>query len=260
VVTVGDSGTVRRDGATIAELGSCCNVVFPFAGGTVAAGQLGTVFDAATGTALHQHRSPINCMASYTAPDGTPELVVGTYTGEAIRLGRASDGTLSWRGDVRLHDNAIKGVAIAGDVLFSVCATGAAGFHRLPDFTLIAEVPNAHDRIANGAAALSDGRFASVGRDLTLRFWSSQGERLAAVPTPHENSIKCVAVDPHTDLVATGGYHGRVAVYDPAAGRWAHNVRPTTAGISSLYASGTPRRFLASSYDGKVYPIDVPKP
>jgi WD40 repeat protein len=255
--TVGDSGTVRRDGETVAELGSCCNVVFGFDGLMVAAGQLGTVFDALSGAALHQHRSPINCMAAYTGPDGQPELVVGTYTGEGIRLVRDADGGLAWRGDVRLHDNAVKGLAIAGDVLFSVCATGAAAFHRLPGFELVAEVPAAHARIANGAAALSDGRFASVGRDLTLRLWAPDGQRQAVIRTPHTNSIKCVAVDPATDLIATGGYHGRVAVYHPARQRWVADVRPTTAGISSLCATGTPGKFLASSYDGNVYPVTV---
>jgi len=255
VFTVGDSGTVRRGDEVTAELGSCCNVVFPFAGMAVAGGQLGTVFDAITGAKLHQHRSPINCMASYTDPDGRPELIVGTYTGEAIRLVSTEDGRLVWRGDVRLHHNAVKGVAIAGDVLFSVCATGAAAFHRLPTFDLIAEVPAAHSRIANGAAALSDGRFASVGRDLMLRFWAPDGRQLAAQPTPHRNSIKCVAVDPATDLVATGGYHGRVAVFDPETLQWVADARPTTAGISSLCPAGTPGRFLASSYDGSVYRI-----
>jgi toxoflavin biosynthesis protein ToxC len=254
--TVGDSGAVRRGGEVVAELGSCCNVIFPFAGRMLAGGQLGTLFDATTGARLYQHRSPINCMASYTGPDG-PELVAGTYTGEGVRLVAGADGGLAWRGNVRLHDNAIKGVAVANGVLFSVCATGAAAFHRLPDFELVAEVPQAHDRIANGAAALPDGRFASVGRDLMLRLWAPDGRRLAAVGTPHRNSIKCVAVDPRTSLVATGGYHGRVAVYDPDARRWVADVRPTTAGISSLCPGDAPGRFLASSYDGSIYPVTV---
>ena len=154
-----------------------------------------------------------------------------------------------------LHSNAIKGVAIADGVLFSVCATGAAALHRLPSFERIAEIPGAHTRIANGAAALRDGRFASVGRDLMLRLWAPDGRQLAAVTTPHENSIKCVAVDPRTNFVATGGYHGRVAVYDPDKDAWVADVRPTTAGISSLCCTGVPGRFLASSYDGNVYPV-----
>lgn len=157
----------------------------------------------------------------------------------------------------RIQDNAVKGIAVQGEVLFSVCATGAARWHALPDLKLLAANEAAHARIANAADALPDGRFVSVGRDLTLRIWTAAGEEQAVVTTPHRNSIKCVAVDPHTGLIATGGYHGRVAVHDPAAGTWVCDERPTTAGISALAPAGSPGRFLASSYDGRVYGIEA---
>lgn len=255
--TVGDSGIVRRDDETVAELGSCCNFVTPVAGTVVSGGQLGALYDATTGAMLYQHRSPLNCAAVHKASDGDM-LVVGTYTGEALVLRDEAGTGLKLVGEHRIQDNAIKGVAIQGDVLFSVCATGAARWHSLPDLKLVAGNDEAHARIANGAAALPDGRFVSVSRDLTLRIWTAGGEQQAVVPTPHRNSIKCVAVDPHTSLIATGGYHGRVAVYDPAAGEWVRDERPTTAGISALTAAGSPGRFLASSYDGRVYEIETP--
>lgn len=254
--TVGDSGTVRRDDVVVAELGSCCNFVTAVAGTVVSGGQLGALYDATTGALLYQHRSPLNCAAVHTTSDGET-LIVGTYTGEALIL-RDGDGTGLKLVDVRrIQENAVKGVAVQGEVLFSVCATGAARWHALPDLKLLAAKEAAHARIANAADALPDGRFVSVGRDLTLRIWTAAGEELAVVTTPHRNSIKCVAVDPHTGLIATGGYHGRVAVHDPAAGTWVCDERPTTAGISALAPAGSPGRFLASSYDGRVYGIEA---
>ncbi|MGX1757084.1 WD40 repeat domain-containing protein [Streptomyces lydicus] len=255
--TVGDSGTVRRDDEVSAELGSCCNFVTPVAGTVVSGGQLGALYDARTGAVLHQHRSPLNCAAVHTSPDGDV-LVVGTYTGEALVLRDEAGTGLKLVGEHRIHENAVKGVAVQGDVLFSVCATGAARWHSLPDLKSVAGDDAAHARIANGAAALPDGRFVSVSRDLTLRIWTADGEQQDVVPTPHRNSIKCVAADPHTGLIATGGYHGRVAVYDLGAGAWVRDARPTTAGISALAAAGVPGRFLASSYDGRVYEIEAP--
>ncbi|MEU3985775.1 WD40 repeat domain-containing protein [Streptomyces sp. NPDC026672] len=252
--TVGDSGTVRREGEVLTELGSCCNFITPVAGTVVSGGQLGALYDATTGAVLHQHRSPLNCAAVHTTSDGDT-LVVGTYTGEALVLRDETGTGLKLIGEQRIQHNAIKGMAVQGDVLFSVCATGAASWHSLPDLRSVAGHDEAHTRIANGAAALPDGRFASVGRDLTLRIWSAAGEREAVVTTPHRNSIKCLAVDPHTGLIATGGYHGRVAVYDPGTGEWVGDERPTTAGISALTPSGSPGRFLASSYDGHVYDV-----
>ncbi|MFG2748493.1 WD40 repeat domain-containing protein [Streptomyces xanthophaeus] len=254
--TVGDSGTVRRDEDVVSELGSCCNFITPVAGTVVSGGQLGALYDATTGALLHQHRSPLNCAAVHTAADGSETLVVGTYTGEALVLRDEGSG-LQLVGEHRIQDNAIKGVAVQGDVLFSVCATGAAKWHALPDLKPVADNAAAHARIANGAAGLPDGRFVSVSRDLTLRIWTAAGEQQAVVTTPHLNSIKCVAVDPHTSLIATGGYHGQVAVYDPGAGEWVCDTRPTPAGISALAPGGAPGRFLASSYDGCVYEITV---
>ncbi|MGW6861721.1 WD40 repeat domain-containing protein [Streptomyces xanthophaeus] len=254
--TVGDSGTVRRDEDVVTELGSCCNFITPVAGTVVSGGQLGALYDATTGALLHQHRSPLNCAAVHAAADGSETLVVGTYTGEALVLRDEGSG-LQLVGEHRIQDNAIKGVAVQGDVLFSVCATGAAKWHALPDLKPVADNAAAHARIANGAAGLPDGRFVSVSRDLTLRIWTAAGEQQAVVTTPHLNSIKCVAVDPHTSLIATGGYHGQVAVYDPGAGEWVCDTRPTPAGISALAPGGAPGRFLASSYDGCVYEITV---
>jgi toxoflavin biosynthesis protein ToxC len=256
-ITVGDSGRVAVDRVSGTSLGSCCNFLIDAGGHTFAGGQLGTLFDAASGAVLYQHRSPLNCATTYRGADGDIELLIGAYTGEGIRFALRPDGRVEHVGDVQLHDNAVKGVASSHDVLFSVCATGAAAFRRLPDLSPIATVEGAHTRISNGAAGLPDGTFASVGRDLVLRLWSPEGERTAAVETPHENSIKCVTADPQTGLVATGGYHGRVAIYDPRTATWVANARPTTAGISSLTPGGDPGTFLASSYDGNVYTVSA---
>lgn len=252
VWTVGDAGIVRRDGEIVARPGSCCNFLTPYAGRVFTGGQLGIVFDATTGEAIHQHRSPLNC--GVVVRSGERELlVVGAYTGEGLVFEAHANGRVEHVQTVQLHDNAVKSVAANRDTLFSVCATGAAAFHATSDFSRRALLEDAHDRISNGAAVMPDARFASVARDLKLRLWD--GTRAETIDTPHENSIKCVAVDPVTGYVATGGYHGRVAVYDPAGRRWVANVRPTMAGISSITTTGEPGRFLASSYDGRVYPV-----
>ncbi|MGA4845761.1 WD40 repeat domain-containing protein [Streptomyces sp. G5(2025)] len=256
VFSVGDSGTVRRDGAKVSEIGSCCNFLIPFHGTVVTGGQLGSLHDAVSGKVVHQHRSPLNCAAVYGSTDGDL-LVVGTYTGEALLFRGTAHNGIEFVAEHRIQQNAIKGMAVHGNTLFSVCATGAATWHRLPDLAPITRNDAAHTRIANGAASLPDGRFVSVGRDLTLRVWTPAGQQEAAVATPHGNSIKCVAVDPHTGLVATGGYHGRITVHDLGSDTCVVDVRPTTAGVSSLSAAGRPGRFLASSYDGRVYEVDA---
>ena len=251
---IGDAGIYRRNGEPVQALGSLCNFIAPFAGKMLSGGQAGRVFDADSGAVLYQHRSPLNCVATGVARDGRARAVVGSYTGEAIILMESPDGTIAVDRVVPIHENAVKGVAISGDVLFSVCATGAAAAHSLADGCRLFEHKTAHTKIANGCAALPDGRFATISRDRLLRVW--RGDKCVAHITPHRNSIKCVACSIDGRWFATGDYGGRVGVFDIAAERYVTTLRPTATGISSI-AAAPAGGFLASSYDGNLYPIEI---
>jgi WD40 repeat protein len=253
VLAVGDVGIVWRDGAEHASTGSVCNFLTSATGVVITGGQLGRVFDAYTGTTLHQHRSPLNCAAKF-ARNGVEHVVVGAYTGEGILLRITAPGTVEHAGNLQLHDNAVKGVAVSGDLIFSVCADTSAAWQDVRTLETIKVQPGAHDRIANGCVGLGAGRFASVSRDQKLRLWEPDFTA-TVVDTPHTHSIKCVTAGSEGRLVATGSYDGHVAVYDRQTGTWPTIVRPTAAGISSLWYDAERRRFLASSYDGTVYPV-----
>jgi WD40 repeat protein len=253
VFTVGDAGVVMRNGVALASMGSLCNFLTPLSSMVVTGGQLGRLMDATSGRVLHQHKSPLNCGIGFVV-DGVEHLLVGAYTGEGLVFRVDPDGELRHVTDVRLHANAVKGVAVSGDLLFSVCADTAVAWHDARTLAPVHRVAEAHDRIANGCVGLGEGRFASVGRDLKLRIWESDFTA-TVVATTHQNSIKCVAADDTGRHVATGSYHGHVKVYDRSTGHWMSDERPTTSGISSLTYDSYRRMFLASSYDGCVYEI-----
>jgi toxoflavin biosynthesis protein ToxC len=258
VLSVGDAGVVWRDGVEQARTGSLCNFLTPAAGLVVTGGQLGRLFDALTGRVLHQHRSPLNCGARLRR-EGIEHVIVGAYTGEGIVLRLAAGGTVEHVGDLRFHHNAVKGVAVSGDLIFSVCADGSAAWQSVTTLQTVHTLARAHDRIANGCAALDGGRFASVSRDLKLRLWEPDF-RVRVLDTPHTHSIKCVAADGEGRFVATGSYDGHVAVHDRATGTWPTVVRPSAAGISSLAHDAARRVFLASCYDGSVYEVAAGDP
>lgn len=248
VYAVGDAGRLLRNGAEVARVGSSCNFVTTWRGRAVAGGHLGALFDEA-GRVLHQHTSPLNCAT--VLADG--DLLVGTYTGEGLRLTETAGG-VALQDTLRLHEQAVKGVAARGAVLFSVSAAGDAALHTFgADGVVTRRLPAAHDRIANGVCALKDGRFATVSRDRRLRLWT--GDRAEVVETPHLHSIKCVAGTRDGRWVATGSYDGTIALYDLRAGRFGPVVRPTCSGISSLCAAAEPDAVLASAYDGQVYRV-----
>lgn len=251
-VTVGDAGVVRIAGNPTRELGSLCNFLTPADRRVITGGQMGRVMDAISGDLLHQHRSPLNCGASFLR-QGVPHVVVGTYTGEGLVFSIAGDGRVDRVATLPLHANAVKAVAVSDDVLFSVCADTGASWFSTRDFTELGRVAQAHQRIANGCAPLPGGRFVSVSRDLKLRIWDGLSAQVFA--TPHDRSIKCVAASADGRLVATGSYFGTVAVFSVDESRWVHVVRPTAAGISSLCFDPERGCFLASSYDGEVYDV-----
>lgn len=253
VLTVGDAGTVWKDGAEHVQLGSLCNFLTPSDGLVFTGGQLGCAFDALSGRTMHQHRSPLNCGVRFVR-DGVEHVVLGAYTGEGLVFQVPARGQPRHLTDLRLHANAIKGVAVSGELLFSVCADTGAAWHRLDTLERVALLPAAHERIANGCAGLGNGHFASVSRDLKLRLWDAD-RRATVVETPHTHSIKCVSASADGRYVATGSYDGRIAVYDRHGTVWSRVVRPTTAGISSLTLDPARAEFLASSYDGQVHRV-----
>ncbi|OMV86599.1 hypothetical protein AQ798_00895 [Burkholderia pseudomallei] len=252
--TIGDAGIVRVDQREHARTGSLCNFLAPAGELILTGGQLGKGVAARGGRELHQHRSPLNCGVAF-ARDGAAHAVIGTYTGEGIVL--RIDGTRATHvADLPLHANAVKGIAISGDLIFSVAADASATWYRASTLEPAFELKRAHDKIANGCAGLGDGYFASVSRDLKLRIWSPDSHA-EVIATPHTHSIKCVAASADGRYVATGSYNGRVAVYDRVETRWALDARVTTAGVSSLAYDPAARAFLASSYDGNVYRIPL---
>ncbi|MGW3950625.1 WD40 repeat domain-containing protein [Streptomyces sp. NPDC004752] len=252
-LTVGDAGTVRSGGAVVAETGSLCNFLAPLGNLVLTGGQLGKVFDALTGNELYQHRSPLNCAAAFEH-DGARHAVVGAYTGEGVVLRLTGDGRAEQVRNLPLHTNAVKGVAVSGDFIFSVAADASATWYRVSTLEKVATLDDAHDKIANGCAGLGEGWFASVSRDLKLRLWDPE-RNAHELSTPHTHSIKCVTASDDGRLIATGSYNGRVAIYDRTTASWSAVTRPTAAGISSLAYDAEQKVFLAASYDGQVYPL-----
>ncbi|MEW2545757.1 WD40 repeat domain-containing protein [Streptomyces sp. NPDC047002] len=254
-LTIGDAGLLWRDGREVARTGSLCNFLTAVGDRVLTGGQMGTVFDALTGSPVHQHRSPLNCGAAFDRA-GRRHVVIGTYTGEGLVFSLGDDGAFTLEATLPLHANAVKGVATAGGVIFSVSADAEAAWFSTETLEEIARVPEAHDKIANGCAGTATGEFVSISRDLKLRIWT--GGTADVVDTPHDHSIKSISTSADGRYIATGGYNGLVALHDRATGEWPVVVRPTTAGISSICFDGDGDRFLAGSYDGSVYPVEVP--
>jgi toxoflavin biosynthesis protein ToxC len=212
------------------------------------------VMDVVSGQMLHTHSAPLHCGISVDI-NGTEHLIVGSYLGEVLVF-RWEGRSLVWMSSVRLHAAAITGLACSGGVVFSTCADRSVAWHSLINWRELHRTATAHQRIVNGCAALLDGHFTSVGRDLTLRIWNPTYD-CVTICSPINRSICCVPVCPQGRIIAIGSYGGHVARYDAITHRLLTLDRPTTVGISALVFSARHDAFLCSSYDGQVYSISA---
>ncbi|MBD2800423.1 WD40 repeat domain-containing protein [Xenorhabdus sp. M] len=251
--SIGDAGILFIDGKPEVVMGTLCNFLLPFGKNILTGGQMGQVFDAISGKLIYQHRSPLNCGVTFTRNE-QPHVAIGTYTGEALIFNLNENGAVCFLQTVPLHDNAIKGLAANDKYIFSVCADAAAAFHRIDNFKLHSYIEKAHDRISNDCTSINEG-FASIGRDLTLRLW--RGNNVEIHKTPHIHSVKCISVSDDQQIIATGSYGGTVSLFDLRECKWISTHKPTTSGISCMTYSSKDNAFIASSYDGNLYPIEV---
>ncbi|MDC9590250.1 WD40 repeat domain-containing protein [Xenorhabdus sp. XENO-10] len=251
--SIGDSGTLFVNDKPNTAIGSLCNFLLPYRQKILTGGQMGQLFDAVSGELIYQHHSPLNCGTIFIR-NGRQYAAIGTYTGEALIFDIDEHESVRFLEEIHLHDNAIKGLSANDKYIFSVCATAAAAFHKVDNFKLHSYIEKAHDRISNDCSSI-DGGFASVGRDLKLRVWTS--DKAEVYETPHQHSVKCISTSDDQKIIATGSYGGTVALFDLQKREWISKNKPTTSGISCIIYSSKEKKFIASSYDGNLYSIGI---
>ncbi len=254
IVSIGDAGLLKFNSAPSTNIGSLCNFLTTVGNRIYTGGQMGQLYDAKTGEIVYQHRSPLNCAASFIK-DGVGHILVGAYTGEGLVFAIPQYGAVKHIATLQLHANAVKSIAASSNMLFAVCADSSAAWFSIDDFQELSRKPQAHGCVANSCVALPGDKFASVSRDRKLRIWKDFSATIHE--TPHSHSIKCVAASDDGRYLASGSYIGSIAIYDCVERQWRPCSRPTAAGISSLCFDPENRQFLAGSYDGGVYKIAI---
>lgn len=252
IYTIGDSGVLYVNGIPSTQIGSLCNFLIEFKGNIITGGQAGKVFDALSGEVLYQHNSPLNCATRFKSI-GVEKLIIGAYTGEGVIFIENKDKP-SLETTVKLHNNAIKGISASDNMIYSVCATGAAAFHSTIDYSCIKYIDDAHSKIANGCTKIKENSFASVSRDLKLRIVSES--KIEEIQTLHKNSIKCIVSNQTGTLLALGDYNGSCSIYDVENKKFIKYSKVSDFGISSLTFDEKEEKFLASSYNGRVIEIN----
>ena len=182
-------------------------------------------------------------------------MAIGTYTGEILVFELTQGALPALVHSLKVYDNAIKGLSFSKGLLFSVCASTDIAWHQVSDWSLVKRISHAHDKIANDCCAIGEDHVATVSRDRTLRIWAHNKTEI--YPAPHPKSIKCIAVDDEKSHILTGCYGGTLAMFCLKTRKWTQTERPTMSGISAIHWDSQNQQFLASSYDGCIYPMAV---
>jgi len=255
VYAAGDSGIVMCGGKQVAKLPGPVNALCSAHGVLVAGGQAGHLTMVESGIVIDSVERPINALAAATVASHQ-YLFAGLYGG-AIAQYELEGGKFRSLGEVKPHDNSIKGVAAYHDELCTAAADGTISFDTLGDEGIEGETSrsfaNAHTQIANGVSVMADGTFVSVGRDRKLLLWRSPSS-VYSVDAPVRNSLKCVSAGPD-GLVAVGDYRGMVAVFDVAAQRWTLSKKLSRWGIAAI--AGTHSGFTVATFGGELFTIDA---
>lgn len=249
IYSIGDSGVLYLNGKAACKIPSLCNFLLKIGDAVITGGQTGSVYDALTGETIYQHSSPLNCATEYLHQN-KKFVVVGTYTGEGLVFSLHHNQKLKFFKKVKLHNNAIKGIAANKKFIFSICADGSAAYHSIANLRIEKYLKSAHSKIANGCAKLNDEDFISVSRDLKIRVFSANGTK--EIPTPHNNSIKCITVANSSNIIASADYTGNICLFNNNF-EVILNTRLSSSGISSITADEEHSTFIASSYDGNLY-------
>lgn len=255
IYTTGDSGALRINGDIAATVPSLCNAVAVAGELVLVCGQSGELFNALTGEILYAHVAPVNRIEVVSINrNGTVDVALGGYDGAVVLLTLRAGSVTSSR-IVSVAPSAIKGLCSSDGHIYCGSAGGLLAVLDAATGEIIRSTENAHTSILNDVS-LFDGGFATVSRDLTLRWWTQEGEPAGLIHTRHEKSVKCVATSDDQRFCATGSYGGTIDIIDQTTSDWIGALhRPTMAGISSITWCRVRRSFLAASYDGNVYEV-----
>jgi WD40 repeat protein len=254
VYSVGDSGVVHINGEPTLSMGSLCNFISSSGELVLTGGQLGRVFNANTGEVLYSHHSPLNCAASFFI-DNSSYIAIGAYTGEILIFEQIGKTQIKIKITIEAFVNAVNGLSYSEGVLFAVCASTQISWYSVQNWSLITRKEKAHERITNACCSIGENKFASVGRDLTLRIW--EGDEASIYITPHKNSVKCLGINSDKTVILTGSYGGTLSLFDLDKKTFIKTSRPTSSGISSITWDNSNDCFLAGSYDGEIYKLSA---
>lgn len=143
-------------------------------------------------------------------------------------------------------------------LLVTAYSTGAFYLHDFPDLTMIHSL-NISDHAVDAVTFNSTGDWIALGVSGAgqLLVWEWQSEQYVMKQQGHSNVMSSIAYSPDGNFIVTGGYDGKVKVWNVTSGFCFLTFSEHTSGVTGIDFSRDKKFFVSASLDGTVRAFDM---
>lgn len=143
-------------------------------------------------------------------------------------------------------------------LLVTAYSTGAFYLHTLPEVSLVHSL-NISEHAIDTVCFNSTGDWIALGVSGAgqLLVWEWQSEQYVMKQQGHSNVMSSIAYSPDGNSIVSGGYDGKVKVWNVFSGFCSLTFSEHTSGVTGITFSRNKKFFLSSSLDGTVRAFDM---
>ena len=143
-------------------------------------------------------------------------------------------------------------------LLVTAYSTGAFFLHELPEVTMIHSL-NISEYAVDTVSFNSTGDWIALGVSGAgqLLVWEWQSEQYVMKQQGHSNVMSSIAYSPDGNFIVTGGYDGKVKVWNVNSGFCTLTFSEHTSGVTAIHFSRNKKFFMTASLDGTVRAFDM---
>lgn len=143
-------------------------------------------------------------------------------------------------------------------LLVTAYSTGAFYLHELPAVTMIHSL-NISDYAVDTVTFNATGDWIALGVSGAgqLLVWEWQSEQYVMKQQGHSNVMSSIAYSPDGNFIVTGGYDGKVKVWNVHSGFCTLTFAEHTSGVTDIHFCSNKKFFMTASLDGTVRAFDM---
>jgi COMPASS component SWD3 len=108
-----------------------------------------------------------------------------------------------------------------------------------------------HTQGLNDCAFIRDEHLVTASDDKLVKVWSIAEQKVVQTFSGHGGFVSCLAVNPRSDLILSGGYDNRIKMWDMRTGsKWVRSIEAHAEAVTAVDFHSNGTEFVSSSHDG----------